>query len=114
MPLTIDLPPDTELKLQELAARSGQDLPEYALTLLLRHVEADGAAIGGGDLLAEAVARMTTRTAEQIGEARARAAELIRPGKPLPQGETIFGAVAGRWPGDETDEQVAEALRKLS
>ena len=66
------------------------------------------------DLLTVAVARMTGRTADQIAEAQDRAAQFIRPGKPLPPGQTIFDAVAGKWPGNESDEQVDEALRKLS
>ena len=115
--LTIDLPAQTEHRLSELAQQSGQDLAGYALTVITSHVNAleeAAAADRGGDLLAEAVARMAGRTPEQIAEARERALGFIRPGKPLAAGQTIFDAVVGKWPGDETDEEVAEALRKLS
>ena len=99
----------------ELAAQSGQDLAGYALTVIVSHVNAvaeAAAADRGGDLLAEAVARMAGRTPEQIAAARERAFGFIRPGKPLAAGQTIFDAVVGKWPGDETDEDVAEALRR--
>jgi hypothetical protein len=66
------------------------------------------------DLLQAAVERMTSRTPEQIAEAQARAARFIRPGRPLAPGQTIFDAVCGKWPGDESDQEVTEALRKLS
>ncbi len=66
------------------------------------------------DALAQAVVRMTNRTPEQIAEAQARAAAIIEPGRLLPPGTTIFDAVAGKWPGEEMDEEVTEALNRLS
>ena len=115
MTLVLNLPPYTEQKLQELASQHSQDLADYALGVIQSHVEAS---VGGPDsdrsLFEEAVARMTGRTREQIAEAQDRASAVIRPGKPLPEGKSILDAVAGKWPGDESDQEVAEALRKLS
>lgn len=116
MTLTLDLPPGTERKLQELAAENGQDLADYTLSLILSHVQSCGGEDpeGNTDLLAEAVARMTSRSPEQLAEIRERSAGFARPGKPLPTGQTIFDAVIGKWPGQESDEEVTEALRRLS
>ncbi|HTE18196.1 MAG TPA: hypothetical protein VK689_07425 [Armatimonadota bacterium] len=117
MLLTLHLPAQTERKLQELTARSGLDPADYVLTVIHSHVETyEGGAVADleGDLLAEAVARMTGRTPEQAAEIRMRAEGSIRRGRPLAAGETLMDAVAGRWPGEESDAEVAEALRKLS
>jgi hypothetical protein len=57
---------------------------------------------------------MIHRTPKQVAEARTRLQASIRPGAALPPGMTIFDAVAGKWPGDESDEQVAAALKDLS
>lgn len=117
MTLTLQLPPHTERKLRDLAAQTGQDVSDYTLTVIENHLEAHteyAAAADGEDLLAEAVARLVSRTPDEVIEARARAAQFVRPGKPLPPGQTILDAIGGKWPGDESDEQVAEALRRLS
>jgi predicted DNA-binding antitoxin AbrB/MazE fold protein len=64
--------------------------------------------------LERAVARMTSRTAEEIEATRARLfAEMELP-TPLPPGKTLEDVISGKWPGDETDEEVRLALEKLS
>ena len=60
------------------------------------------------------IRRLTSRTPEQIEEARARILKNSRPARPLPEGKTLSDMVEGKWPGDETDEQVREALERLS
>ena len=115
MTLVLNLPPHTEQKLQELAAQHSQDLADYALGVIQSHVEANvGGPAADTSLLEEAVARMTGRNQEQIAKAQARATAFIRPGKPLRDGETILDAVAGKWPGAESDQEIAEAIRRLS
>ncbi len=56
----------------------------------------------------------TTRTPEQIMAARERNRLKSRPPRPLPPGKTLSDMVEGTWPGDETDDQVCEALARLS
>jgi predicted DNA-binding antitoxin AbrB/MazE fold protein len=56
----------------------------------------------------------TSRTPEDIEEARERIKSLSRPARPLPEGKTLADMVEGKWPGDETDEQIYEALERLS
>ncbi len=57
---------------------------------------------------------LTTRTPEQIEQARERILKASRPARPLPEGKTLSDMVEGKWPGDETDEQIHEALERLS
>lgn len=57
---------------------------------------------------------LTSRTPEEIMAARERILKASRPARPLPEGKTLAEVVQALWPGDETDEQVREALEKLS
>jgi hypothetical protein len=66
------------------------------------------------DPLAIAIARLRNRTPEQVAADRDRLLALSPPPRPLPHGKTLEDVLAGLWPGDETDEQVREALEKLS
>ena len=61
-----------------------------------------------------ALTRMIHRTPEEIAAARERLLAVTPPPRELPEGTTIFDAVMGKWPGDETDEQITAALEKLS
>lgn len=62
----------------------------------------------------EAFAQATNRTPEEIAAARSRLIQASPPPRELPEGKTLEDVVMGKWPGDETDEQIFEALRKLS
>ena len=66
------------------------------------------------DALARAVAAMTHRTPEEIAAAQARAQQEFQPEHLLPSGASVIEAVFGKWPGTETDEEVYQALEKLS
>jgi len=61
-----------------------------------------------------AARRLTGRTPEQVAADRARVLALSPPPRPLPPGKTLADVVVGRWPGDETDEQIRDALERLS
>jgi hypothetical protein len=45
---------------------------------------------------------------------RADIMQASRPAKPLPEGKTLADIVQGQWPGDETDEEIKAALKRLS
>jgi len=62
----------------------------------------------------EALVRMTARTPEEIADFRERLFAATPAPRELPEGRTIFDVVMGTWCGDETDEQIAAALGKLS
>lgn len=54
------------------------------------------------------------RTPEEIEETRRQVCAISSPTTPLPPGKTFSDMVEGKWPGDETDEQVHAALERLS
>ena len=64
--------------------------------------------------LDEAIARIINRTPEERAAARAKLLQARRPARPLPPGKTLEDVVLGQWPGDESDEEVARALERLS
>lgn len=57
---------------------------------------------------------MLNRTPEETRAIRERLLAATPPPREIPEGQNIFDVVMGRWPGDETDEQILDALEKLS
>ena len=57
---------------------------------------------------------LANRTPEEIEATRRRLDAASRPPRPLPEGKTLSDMVCGTWPGDETDEEIAGALERLS
>ncbi len=118
--MIVNVSPTTEKLLSEMAVRTGQPLPDLAASLLEEKLrEPPALAENGADetdphALAKVIAKLLNRTPEEIEAARARIFKASRPPRPLPEGQTLEDVLAGQWPGDETDEQVYEALRKLS
>ena len=66
------------------------------------------------DALKEAMNKLINRTEAEMLASRARVMKTVRMGRPLPEGKTLADVVEGQWPGDETDEQIFEALERLS
>ena len=62
----------------------------------------------------KAFAQASMTTSEEVAGARDRLILASPPPRELPEGKTIEDVVMGKWPGDETDGQIFEALRKLS
>lgn len=63
---------------------------------------------------AEAIQRAITRTPEQIVASRGSILKASPTPREIPAGKTLEDMVAGTWPGDETDEEIEDALRRLS
>ena len=67
-----------------------------------------------GSRLAAELDWLANRTAEEKAQTLAELLAASRPARPLPEGKTLADVLEGQWPGDETDEQVREALERLS
>lgn len=64
--------------------------------------------------LDEAIRKMLSRTPEEILATRAEILAKSPVPTPLPAGKTLEDMVAGTWPGNETDEEIRQALERLS
>ena len=109
-PLTIQLRPKTHEKLRDRAAKAGMSLEMLIAGLVEREAEIDDSL----EAISKAVARIQSRSHEQMLIDRERILGLTPDPRPLPRGKTLFDVVEGTWPGDETDEQIRESLEKLS
>ena len=57
---------------------------------------------------------MMNRTPQEIQAARDRIDAKSTPARKPPEGKTWADMVVGKWPGDETDEEIREFLERLS
>lgn len=64
--------------------------------------------------LDRAIFSMAHRAPGALAEAQARAMETYKPVRKVPAGQTLADIVSGKWPGDESDEQINAALCELS
>ena len=127
--MIVNVTPETEKQLTVLAEQVGAPVAVYAGYLLEQKLHENGARNGMNgstnvvaqeecdddtdpDALAKAIAALLNQTPQEREEARLRLFAASRPPRPLPEGKTLGDVL--QWPGDETDEQVFEALRKLS
>lgn len=58
--------------------------------------------------------RMSNRSPEQVLAARESILAASTQPRDLPAGKTLYEVIMGTWPGTETDEQILEALDRLS
>jgi hypothetical protein len=89
--------------------RSLPDTQNYRMTLIPEEATEE-------DILSleAAITRMIHRTPQEVAAVRERLLGVTPPPRELPEDMTIFDVVMGKWPGDETDDQIATALEKLS
>ena len=86
------------------------DSQKYFMTL----TPEEGAEEKEVESLEVAMARMVSRTPKEIASVRERILATTPPPRELPEGKTIFDVVMGKWPGEETDEEIQAALEALS
>ncbi len=110
MSVIIDLAPETENRLAQKAAAEGQTLADYSRTV----AERDASVAPTSFSLDAALYRAMNRTDEEKQADRDAIYATARRAEPLPPGETLESLVVGKWPGDETDEQIEVALADLS
>ena len=123
--MNVNVSPETKKDLEELAAQTGQDISDLAGALLDEHMRVRKLTISDAlapedstpedpDALTRALAKFTNRTPEEIAQAQAQAIRSYKPERELPAGATLLDVVSGKWPGDESEDEIAQALRKLS
>jgi hypothetical protein len=95
MSLSIDLTPDLEEQLRETAARGGQDPADYVRSLV------------------EAQIRLQ-RLEFLKNRKRPQSLADLKPRIPSPAGSNALDQAIGRWPGQESDEEVESALDAIS
>jgi hypothetical protein len=95
MSIQIELSPEAEVRLTEQAATQGQAAAEYVQQMLER------------ELMRQALVALKDRQAP-------KSLSDLKPRIPSPPGTSWLEQVRGQWPGDETDEEVFEALGRLS
>jgi len=115
MIITIQLTDDEEDRLRAVAARQDKDAMRQALAeAALPEAERLLQEANRSDPLSQALARLAARTPEEVARARDEARSALVPARPLPEGATLLETVGGKWPGDETDEEIAAALNRIS
>ena len=77
-------------------------------------VEFEPRIVEAPNVLEQELAWLASRTEADKEAARRRLDALSPPPAPIPEGKTLSDMVEGKWPGDETDEQINEALKRLS
>src|SRR5215510_2352056 len=122
--MNVTISPDVEKSLVALAAQRSVDPAVLGGALLEEMMRekgllsqtngTEGIVPEDPEALARAVAAMINRTPEQIEAAQELALKEFQSERELPPGKTIFDVVCGKWPGNETDEEVYEALKRLS
>jgi hypothetical protein len=95
MTMQIDFLPEVEARLREEAARQGRDAAEYVKALVEQH------------LVVSALAALKHRKPPQ-------SVDELQPRLPSPPGTSWLAQVVGQWPGDESDEEIGEALDAIS
>jgi hypothetical protein len=109
--VTVQLTPETEHRLRQRASRRGETLETYLGRLAER--EAAGGA-GAPDMLDQGVEWLTSRGAAEVQAARERIFGAAPAPRELPAGKSVVDVVEGKWPGDENDAEVRDALDRIS
>ena len=107
MTITIEIPAQDEARVREAQANQDRDtlksvLGELAALTLLEPSPLD-----------RAVAKLLGRTPEEKLRDREALDAVTAAPRPLAPGESALDAVFGKWPGEENDEQVRQALDDL-
>ena len=108
-PIQLRFQSGVEAKFREQAGKAGLPLEAYLVKLAEREV-----AVAPPTRLAQELDWLGSRTPADIEETRRRLFSHSPQPRPIPDGKTLSDMVEGKWPGDETDEEVHAALERLS
>jgi hypothetical protein len=95
MTIQIEFPPDVEARLREEAERHGQDAAAYVRQVVER------------ELMQQALLALKDRKHPQ-------SLDELKPRIPSPPGTSWLANVVGKWPGNESDEEIDKALEEMS
>lgn len=95
MTLHIELSPATEARLRAEAERRGQDAAEFLQEIVELRLSRD-----------TLLALKNRKRPKSVDELKAR--------NPAPSGSNGLAEIAGKWPGDESDDEIFRALEELS
>ena len=109
--VTVQLNPEIEQRLRLHARQRGETLEAY-LGELAEKAAADDEETP--DLLSQGVEWLTHRSSEDVRAARARILDSAPAAREIPAGKTILDMVEGKWPGNETDAEIQDALARIS
>lgn len=119
--MVVIFPPEVEEKLRAVATQKGLEPDAYLLALVQkdwgvqpRLERPNGDDDSDSEALNRAVAAIANRTPEQIKAAQAMALREFQPERELPAGAKNIFDVIPVIRGNETDEQVVQALKELS
>lgn len=119
--MVVIFPPEVEEKLRAVAAQKGLEPDAYLLALVQKDWDMQPPLEQPNDYddsdpeaLNRAVAAIANRTPEQIKEAQEMALKEFQPERDLPAGAKNIFDVIPVIRGNETDEQVVQALKDLS
>lgn len=111
---------EVEKKIIALASLNGTDPALFGGSLLEETMREKGFLATNGfeseedpESLSRAIAQMKSRSPEEVAAMRERVLAASHPPLPLPGGKTIFDVIP-RIRGEETDDEVFEALERLS
>ena len=112
--ITLEVPDELAARLRERA--EAEDTTVEALLERSAEREAPGPLplIVPSPEATEFFMRLKNRTPEELEADRARILSRSPVPRPLPPGMTLADVIRGKWPGDETDEEIEEALRRMS
>lgn len=115
MSLEYHLTPDREARLRATAKERGTDpttiLDEFLDTLPLTD---DSSEEEDPNALERAIQAALNLSPEERKAMRERVLASAAPAIDPPEGQTWLDAISGKWHGDETDEEILKALKRLS
>jgi len=112
--ITLELPDDLADRLRACAEARDTTIESLLEEIAVREAPGPLPPIVPSPEAMEFLMRLKNRTPEELEADRASMLSRSPAPRPLPPGMTLADVVVGKWPGDETDEEIEEVLRQMS